>query len=290
MESLYSYAKEILVNQQHQFCYVDIGSGDTTLVFLHGMGSNLDSFQKNIAVLKKDFRCILIDLPGYGKTPKIENETFSIGKSAELIAELLGILDIKKIVLIGHSMGGQIAIKLTNIIQEKLSRLILLSPAGIEQFNQKEEEWLSEKVTVESMVNLSEAEVEKMVRYNFYDQNIDIDSIISYRTQYLEDPNLNKQYCTTIVESLLSMVREKVLIDIAKISIPCLIIFGDQDKYIPHPSLHQDMTINDVIKKATELNKEIDTKLLQKCGHFPQWEKNNEVNSAIINFTSKYSQ
>ena len=49
-----------------KMAYADTGNGDQVLVFLHGMGSSQKAWAKNVSELKDTFRCITLDLPGYG--------------------------------------------------------------------------------------------------------------------------------------------------------------------------------------------------------------------------------
>ena len=50
----------------YTIAYTDEGRGEKTIIFIHGLGSYLQAWIKNVEDLKKDYRCISIDLPGYG--------------------------------------------------------------------------------------------------------------------------------------------------------------------------------------------------------------------------------
>ncbi len=125
--------KTVVLNDSITIAYVDEGTGDEVIVFVHGLGSYLPAWQKNIAGLKDDFRCIALDLPGYGKSGK---GPYPIGMSfyADILAQFLAKLEIDKAVIAGHSMGGQIAVTLALQKPEVVSRLVLIDPAGIETF------------------------------------------------------------------------------------------------------------------------------------------------------------
>ena len=50
--------------------YIDEGKGAKTILFLHGFASNIMSWKRNIPELSRTFRCVALDLPGFGKSGK----------------------------------------------------------------------------------------------------------------------------------------------------------------------------------------------------------------------------
>ncbi|MBZ0243550.1 MAG: alpha/beta hydrolase, partial [Bacteroidales bacterium] len=57
---------KVQLSNEVNLAYVDEGTGKETIIFIHGLGSYLPAWKKNIEVLRNDYRCIAIDLPGYG--------------------------------------------------------------------------------------------------------------------------------------------------------------------------------------------------------------------------------
>jgi malonyl-CoA O-methyltransferase len=92
-----------------------------TIVLLHGWGSNSNSWQSIIPALQKISNVIAIDLPGFGASPAIEN--FALEPVLELIAEHLP----DKVVIIGWSFGGMLAVQLAARYPQKISRLVTLA-------------------------------------------------------------------------------------------------------------------------------------------------------------------
>ncbi|MEN0006821.1 MAG: alpha/beta fold hydrolase, partial [Bacteroidota bacterium] len=120
--------------------YVDEGEGSKTLLFVHGLGSYLRAWDKNISVLSKDYRCIAVDLPGYGKSSK-GNYAFDMQFFAQALQQFIQQLDLKEITLVGHSMGGQIAMHVVLDEVAAVEKLVLLAPAGFEVFTDQEKAW-----------------------------------------------------------------------------------------------------------------------------------------------------
>ena len=121
--------------------YVNNNSG-ITVVFLHGWGLNGDSFNKIISGLNGNFSILKVDLPGFGRSQNAK-DYFDTHEYAYQIFLLLNKINIKNIILVGHSFGGRLAILLTSIYNINVSNLILTSSAGINRFDIKK--WMKVK-------------------------------------------------------------------------------------------------------------------------------------------------
>lgn len=101
------------------------------VIFLHGWRGKKEVWDKNIAYLSKDFDCIAIDLPAFG-----QSETPQTPWGVEQYANFLNIfienLGLEKVVLVGKSFGGRVAIYFAYKYPDKLSKLVLVSAAGVE--------------------------------------------------------------------------------------------------------------------------------------------------------------
>ena len=87
----------------------DIKGNGKTLVFLHGWGCDKSIWDSVIRTMKEDYKCVTIDLPGFGET-KISRPYF-LDEVSNLLYKLLLALKIKNPIIIAHSYGGRIAIK-----------------------------------------------------------------------------------------------------------------------------------------------------------------------------------
>lgn len=103
--------------------YEQIGKGKP-LLFLHGWNESSESFKKNmIPKLRNSFNLILLDLPGFGKSDKIN---LSFENLCYLLDSLIHKLDLKELYLVGYCMGGIIALDYTIRNPQKVSKLILI--------------------------------------------------------------------------------------------------------------------------------------------------------------------
>lgn len=103
------------------------GEGETALLFLHFFGGSGRSWREVIAQLP-NFRCIAPDLRGFGASNATENG-YSIDESADDVAALIQKLEAQNYVLIGHSMGGKIALALAARRPKGLHHVVLLAPS-----------------------------------------------------------------------------------------------------------------------------------------------------------------
>jgi pimeloyl-ACP methyl ester carboxylesterase len=112
--------------------YVDVGAGDEDpVVLVHGLGGQWQNWLENIPRLALDRRVVAMDLPGFGLTPEPEDEEISIpgyGRSVNALCDKLGL---GKVDLVGNSMGGYVAAEVAIQFPERVSRLVLVSAAGI---------------------------------------------------------------------------------------------------------------------------------------------------------------
>ncbi len=90
------------------YYYEDIGSADEVILFLHGLGTSSESWLYQIPFFEKEYRIILPDLRGEGRS-SLGDASYSFSLCADDIALLLDKLNIKKVHLCGFSLGGMIA-------------------------------------------------------------------------------------------------------------------------------------------------------------------------------------
>jgi len=111
--------------------YVDAGSGDEEpVVFVHGLGGQWQNWLENIPRLALERRVIALDLPGFGLTPEQDAEVSipGYGRCVNSVCDKLGL---GRVSLVGNSMGGYIAAEVAVQFPERVSRLVLVSAAGI---------------------------------------------------------------------------------------------------------------------------------------------------------------
>ncbi|MDZ7264899.1 MAG: alpha/beta hydrolase [candidate division KSB1 bacterium] len=273
--------KNIILNQNITLAYIDEGSAQETIIFVHGLGSYLKAWVKNMPMLSDHFRCIAIDLPGYGKSSK-GLYPFTMEFYADVLAEFIEKLKLTDVTVAGHSMGGQIGMVMALKYPQKVKRLILTSPAGFEQFTDGEKRWFREVMTVEAVKSTPVQQIRANVAANFYNMPPDAEFMTTDRIA-LRQANDFEKYCYTVVKSVEGMVDQPVYDLLDKISQPTLIIFGENDNLIPNPYLHGGKTkdIGEIGAAKIPNSKLV---MIPHCGHFAQFEKAELFNQAVLEF------
>jgi pimeloyl-ACP methyl ester carboxylesterase len=112
-----------------QVRYVREGSGPV-IVLLHGSGSSLDAFDAVARRLRERCEVVRIDLPGFGLTGPRPDRDYRIGAYTRFLDELLGQLGIGSAVLVGNSLGGNIAWQYALDFPDRVRGLVLVNATG----------------------------------------------------------------------------------------------------------------------------------------------------------------
>jgi pimeloyl-ACP methyl ester carboxylesterase len=280
----YHFPTKYLQLKEGEIAYSKEGKSKKVLVFLHGLSSNSDAWYRNIETLKKDFTCIAIDLPGYGKSYK-NAEEFTPTYFAEIVKEFTDQLKIKKFTLVGHSMGGQTALKFAAKYPESLEKLILIAPAGIEKFSDFEGNAMKMVVNSKAIMATTDDQIDKNYQLNFFKMPKEADQMILDRKNIVKSADF-ELHTLAIEKSVKGMIDDKVSDDLAKIKTPTLFIFGKNDALIPNKYLHPLLSIDELTKSAKASINNSKLVVIDEVGHFLQFEKPAETNKAILEFLS----
>lgn len=102
------------------------GDGPPVLI-LHGLFGMLDNWRSIARMLETNYQCILVDLRNHGRSPHHEEMNFQV--MAADIKELMDDLDIDEAIIIGHSMGGKVAMQLALEHTDRVGKLIVIDIA-----------------------------------------------------------------------------------------------------------------------------------------------------------------
>ncbi len=107
--------------------YLTAGEKGPAIVFLHGWGAFKELWWSTLRDLGRDYRCFAIDMPGHGES-RI-GRADQIERIATLVADFCADLGLTSIILVGHSMGGSVAVELTLHYPHLVQRLALIDAA-----------------------------------------------------------------------------------------------------------------------------------------------------------------
>ena len=246
--------------------YLDLGKGDgPPVVFVHGFGADLNTWMFNQPVLAEKHRTVALDLSGHGGSTKVLDFALDPAGFSADVDHVLTALGIDRVHLVGHSMGGAVAIAFASAQPERVASLTLIAPAGlgseinaafIDGFAKMERRRDAQEVLrllVHDPNLLSRAMVEDVLRYKRLDG-------VATALQALADawfPNGAQRNLLTDLLTALPM--------------PAQIIWGREDQIIPAA---QGKTLSD----------KLPVHILDNTGHLPHMEKSAEVNRLIARF------
>lgn len=255
--------------------YNEAGSGDA-LVLIHGGGpgaTGWSNYRRNVDELSKHFRCLIIDLPGFGKTDKVRPDTGLFAFYAATIRDMLNELKIDKAHFIGNSLGGGTTLKFALDYPDRAGRLVLMGPGGsVPMFTP----WPSEGI--KHLFNFYEGEGPTMKKLKDF-----IEVMVVDRSELTEELYQERFASATDPETVknppLRMrgglpLEELWKENLAGLNHEVLLIWGREDRVIP---LDMSFFLLNRIRKA-QLH------VFPNCGHWAQWEKAPEFNRVVTGF------
>jgi pimeloyl-ACP methyl ester carboxylesterase len=278
----YGLPIEIIKLSYGNMAYVEKGKGETIL-FIHGLGGNISHWIKTIDGLSASYRCIAIDLPGYGwsdKKPAANTDQLQL--YADALKEFLEKKKIKKVIVAGHSMGGQVA-TIMALQNKKIKKLILVAPAGLETFSESEAKILIASTPASAFEKQDEAVIRNNFKINFFSQTADVEQLIQDRLAFKKCAGF-KSYCETVSNGVKGMLAHPVRDSLKYLSMPVLIVFGANDGLIPNKYLHPAMQTGELARQSAGLIKNCKVEMMAEAGHMVQYEKPDELNSIVKTF------
>lgn len=251
-----------------------IKSDSIPIVLIHGTGASLHTFDAWTDELKKTKRVIRMYLPAYGLTGPFPNRNYSMDNYVKFIKNFLAKLGVKKCVLAGNSLGGQIAWNFTATHATIVQKLILIDAAGYPTKSKSIP--IAFKVAQTPILNklllyvtprfLVKASVENV----YFDKTKVTEKIVN---RYF-DLTLRKGNRKAFVDRL-NMKKTITSFDkIKSIQQPTLILWGSEDLLIPVENAYK-------FQKDLPNNKLV---ILNKVGHTPMEESPNKGLLSVIGF------
>lgn len=240
--------------------YTTEGKG-TPFVLIHGTGACLETWNDWTNILVKDsFQVIRLDIPGFGITGPNKDRNYSVEKYIQVLNQFVEQLKIDSFALAGNSLGGEIAWQYAVAYPNKVTKLILLDPAGF--YNDKAKgslvfklakyKWLANimsKFTTKPLVK-------KTLQDVYYDDaKIKDSTILLYQAMSMRKGNRQ-----AFIDRVSNIDRTKHA-NIMDLKTPTLLQWGTEDELL-HISLADSFTINKLVQ----------LKQYDKVGHSPQEE------------------
>lgn len=274
--------KYLNIHEGIDIAFCDEGQGEQTILFIHGLGNYLPVWKQQIVSLKTDVRCVAIDLPGNGLSSK-GDFPFSMFFYAECVAKFIEKLNLKNLTVCGHSMGGQIAIIMSLRYPHLIENMVLVAPAGIENFTKHEAMLMQQTMSFGDYFYSDEYHIESAIKQSFFKSENESSGIIADIKKIMKAYKPS-QWREMSVKSVKGMLNEQVTQFLPEIKCPVKIIFGEKDMFIPNTLMHPFETPESVAKYGTSKILQSEYVMVKNAGHFVQIEAQSTVNKEILLF------
>lgn len=246
--------------------YLKLGDSEPAVLVLHGLGADLDNWRFNHQALAADRAVYAVDLPGHGQSDKAvgDGTLVFLTQTVESFLDAVGVNDVH---LVGHSMGGALALQFAIDRPAQTRSLVLIASAG-----------LGEEVNGEYgrgfVFSTSRKEIEPYLELLFADPSLVTPRLIDHILEYKRLDGVTAAL-TKVSSSIFHKGRQQVGFrnKLGSIGKPVLVIWGAEDKIIP--SAH-----------AQGLAGSVRTEIIAGKGHMVHLEAAAEVNRLIQGFWS----
>ncbi|NUP15153.1 MAG: alpha/beta fold hydrolase [Streptomyces sp.] len=257
----------------------ETGDGPPVLL-LHGGGpgaSGVSNYSRNLAELAKEYRVIVPDLPGYGRSSKGIDPADPFGSLAIGIRGLLDELGLDKAHLVGNSYGGACALRLALDTPDRVDRMVLMGPGGIGTTRGLPTPGLNSLLNYYGGDGPSRLKLEKFIRQYLVFNAADVpDSVIDARYRDSIDPEVVAAPPLRRPKSLKALWKMDFTRDerLSRLPVPTLVLWGAADR-VNRPS--GGPMLADRLPNC-------DLYLVANTGHWVQWERADLFNSLCADF------
>jgi 2-hydroxy-6-oxonona-2,4-dienedioate hydrolase len=246
----------------HKVRYLEEGKSDKTILLIHGLGGSAERWLRVIPILSPKYRVIAPDMIGFGYSDK-PSVDYTIEFFGKFLSAFIDTLGLKSAILVGTSLGGQIAAQCTNT-NHTIEKLVLVAPSG----GMKQS---TAAVDAYMMAALYPNHSSARIAFEMMSNSGTVDEFtVSDFVKRMSIPNAKLAF----ISSVLGIKNSKIVESLQKIIVPTLLVWGKEDRVIPIEHAKQFVAS---IKNCTFLE-------LNDCGHLPHVEKPEIFSESILEF------
>lgn len=245
------------------------------MIFLHGFGGASYLWRHIYPSFQKDHRIFLIDLKGFGLSDRPRDCHYSMDDQAEIVRSFIIDKNLKNITLIGHSLGGAVALFTYFKVTARIKALVLLNSAAYPESMPKFLKILRIPILNNFFTAIipTRLAVNRILKKSFYkDEKISEDLVSTYAF-YNSLPGSAYAARKTAEQIVPDNIYE-ILRNLAEITVPVFLVWGYDDEVIP---LAYGLRLHHAIPGSQLVS-------LKQCGHIPPEEKPSETVEKIASF------
>lgn len=259
----------------HLVYYYEGGTGQTVLL-VHGFGAEKHIWAKFAKELTSKYHVIIPDLPGHGKTTRLQTASYSYQNQVERLYRFMETLQLDNIHLAGNSMGGQIVSIFSAQYPQKLSTLALFDSAGVKSPQMSDSRKVLMKTGVNVLLVNNSEEFDRYLEYGVF------------KPQFIPGPVKKLLVADLITHRPFNakiwndLVKYPVPLEplLPRIQAPTMIFWGEADRIIHVSSVG-------VFERYIKNHQ---SAIIKECGHVPMFEKPKETAGIYLKFMSQNSR
>lgn len=268
-----------LYMRNHRVRYWDEGSGSRTVLFVHGLASNVHYWYKTIPVLREHYRVLAFDLLGFGASskPKVRYDHHFL---IQCVKDFLEIMQINSCVLVGHSMGGGICSEFAVTYPNLVEKLVLVSSVGFCRYLPLAYCLVTLPILGELLARpYSLKTAGKFLRNFVYEKRQITDEFVYEIHRHHQSPDFFRTFLSVIrnhvnLFGIKNFVLELAVAHSIFLKAPTLIVWGEEDRLLPLKNAY----------RAKELIPHAELHIFKQCGHIPQLEHPEQFNRILMDF------
>lgn len=255
------------------------------VVLIHGLSSYMGFWEYQLPDLSKTHRVLALDLPGFGASDR-PDAPYTPPWYADVVDNWLGSMGVVSAVVVGHSMGGQIAMTLAVNHPSRVEALVLSAPAGLERFSEGSSRWMKDYWTESRAMEAKEEEIRanfQAMVFNRMDRGVE--RLIEERVRMMKTESFAGT-SVAVSRCIAGMVDFPVWSRLSEIKVPTLIVYGNDDHMIPNPVFTGGSTrsVGEAGKRAIPGAELV---MIPGGGHTVHHDRPDEFNAAVTDFLGR---
>lgn len=258
-------------NRVSKVDYIETGSGPTVM-FLHGIGGRAFGFEYQLPFFAQaGFHAVAWDMPGYGQSDSLQDMTFPA--LADALLRLVDDLGVDTVHVVGHSIGAMVVQEFARHYQHRLATMVLAqtSPAFGNPSGDFQKKFVADRLRPlqegKTMADIAEDVIPELMAAG-----------ASGDALALAKDCMNQITPDTYSAAMQCIVTFEGRDNLPKITLPTLVLAGDQDRNAPAPMME---------KMASKIPG-AEYVLLTDTGHLAPIENAQEFNSSVLEFVQRH--
>lgn len=220
--------------QSIRMAYMDVAPpspNGRTVLLLHGKNFSGAYWEQTIRALHdRGYRVIAPDQVGFGKSSKPSSFQFSFPALAHYTRDLLDELGVKEVALVGHSMGGMLAARFALMYPERVERLALVNPIGLEDWSERVP-YATVDAAYARELEQTRDKIRAYMRQNYFDGQwkVEYEPLVDMQAGLFEGPD-RAQVAWVSALTYDMIVTQPVVREFPRVRVPTLLIIGTRDR------------------------------------------------------------